>query len=441
MDTHRDRPSFDIAIIGAGVVGVHVAIGLLNRNIPFTLYEQSSEVTEMGAGIAVSPIIVESMTALHPDVPQHLFKVSKELRNFNCVNGSSDEDLRLRPSDRLYDRVIQPYVFHAAHRGKLVEELLRLIPQEHIKLGKRIDSIVDRGEDKKLLLQFADGTTAETDAVIGCDGVKSRVRQIVGGLDQPSSFSHYINMSTYRGLIPIEKATAAIGELANDPVWYVGQGASMVTYPILVKEGVAVLNVTAYVHDERDWPDLDNFTREGSKEDVEKAFCHFGPSVKEIIRALPDKLNRWALFDSHSHPLPSYAYGRIVLAGDAAHTSTPHIGSGAGMGIEEALLLAELLKTATERLSLTQGSIPKHKLLEAVFKAYSDVRQPRTQWIVATSRHLGAASQWRNPDIGSDLDLYTTNFSQKLDKLLDYNWKDSLRQATEGFERELKATV
>ncbi|KAL7936552.1 FAD/NAD(P)-binding domain-containing protein [Trichoderma chlorosporum] len=415
MDNQGDRPSFDVAIIGTGIVGVHLAIGLLSRNIPFTIYEQSSQMTGTGAGIAVSSAVVDSMAALHPDAPQRLFRVSKLVESFNYVNGCRDERLNLRPPERPYDRVIQPYKFHAAHRAKLVDGLLQFIPKEYIKLGKRIESIVGRGEDEKLVLQFSDGTTAEADAVIGCDGIKSRVRQIVKGIDNPRSFPHYTNMSLYRGLITMERATAALGQLAKDSVWYVGQGASMVTYPIVGMDGVPVLNMAAYVNDEQEWPDLDNLACVGRKRDVEAAFSHFGPSLKE-----------------------SYAYGRVVLAGDAAHSSTPHLGSGAGMGIEEALILAELLKTATERLDATQGSISKH--IEAVFEAYSETRLPRTQWIVAGSRSIGIASQWRDEERGSDLDMYIMGFKTTLDTLLAYDWKDAYKQATDGFERELGAS-
>ncbi|KAL6798406.1 FAD/NAD(P)-binding domain-containing protein [Trichoderma sp. SZMC 28012] len=440
MDGKGDRPSFDIAIVGAGVVGVHVAIGLLDRGIPFTIYEQSAELTEMGAGITITSTIAQSLTALHPEATQYLLKVSKLMSNINLVNGSRD-DLSLRPSDQLYDLVISPFELHAAHRAKLVEGLLQLIPKERIKLGKRIESIVERGGDEKLLLQFADGTTAEADAVIGCDGIKSRVRQIVGGSDNPSSFAHYSNMSAYRGLITMDKATAALGQLVKDPVWYLGQGASMVTYAILGPGGIPFLNVVAYVHDEQDSLSLDSLVSEGNKEDVEAAFSHFGSSVKDVIKALPDKLNRWALFDSYAHPLPSYAYGRTVLAGDAAHPSTPHIGSGAGMGIEEALILAELLKSATERLGASEGSTSRRKLLEAAFKAYSDIRRPRTQWIVAQSRTIGIMSQGRHKEMGTDFDNYGIYLREKIGKLQAYDWKDSIRQAIDQFERELGASV
>ncbi|KAL6863509.1 FAD/NAD(P)-binding domain-containing protein [Trichoderma novae-zelandiae] len=436
MNDKANPPSFDIAIIGAGVVGVHVALGLLHRNMPFTIYEQSSLPKEMGVGIGVPSVVIESMTALHPASTEHLLKVSNVLKSINCVNGSNDEDLKLRPSDRLYDMVIEPVEFRAAHRARLLDGLLPIIPRDRVKLGKHLESIIDRGDDEKLLLQFGDGTTAEADAVIACDGIKSRVRQILLGKDNPASSPHYTHMSIYRGLVPKDRISNILGELANDAVLYVGQGASMATYPIAAKDGVYV-NVAAYVHDEEDWPDPDSLTSVGKRQDVEAAFARFGPSVRELVKTLPEELNRWALFDCHDHPLSSYAYGRVALAGDAAHASTPHHGAGAGMGIEDALVLATVLKQATESLTLQQGPASKHKSLNAAFKAYDSVRRERSQWLVSSSRHVGISAQWRDPEIGSDLDLYAKDFTERLHRLMDYDWKDAVVRATDEFERQL----
>ncbi|PTB68116.1 FAD/NAD(P)-binding domain-containing protein [Trichoderma citrinoviride] len=435
MDDHGNSPSLDIAIIGAGVVGVHVALGLLHRNIPFTIYEQSSRLKEMGVGIGVPSIIIESMTALHPDTAENLLKVSNVLNNVNVVNGSSDEDLKLRPADRLYDVVIEPFEFRGAHRGRLLDGLLPIIPPGRVRLGKHLESIVDRGDGEKLVLQFSDGSTAEADAVIACDGIKSRVRQILLGKDNPASLPHYTHTSIYRGLVPLDKISNILGNLANCAVQYIGQGASMVTYPIVAKDGVYV-NVAAYVHDEEDWPDSDYMTSVGKRQDVEAAFAHFGPSVKELVKTLPEELNRWALFDSHDHPLSSYAFGRVVLAGDAAHASTPHHGAGAGMGIEDALVLATVLKKAADSLVSAQGSASKHKSLEAAFRAYDSARRERSQWLVTSSRHIGVSAQWRDPEIGGDLDLYAKDFTERLHKLMNYDWKDALMRATDEFERQ-----
>jgi salicylate hydroxylase len=165
MEDHSNRPSLNIAIIGSGIVGVHVAIGLLNRNIPVTIYEQASQVKEIGAGIVFPSSIVDCMTALDPDITKQLEKNAGLFKNLNCVNGCSDEDLKLRPADQLFDSVVKPFNYHSAYRAQLLDGLLQLIPQEYIKTGKRLESIINKEDDEKqLLLRFTDGTTAEADA-------------------------------------------------------------------------------------------------------------------------------------------------------------------------------------------------------------------------------------------------------------------------------------
>lgn len=162
---NSNRLPLNIAVIGAGIVGAHVAIGLLHRNIQVTIYEQSSQVKEFGAGIAFPTPIVGCMTALNPAITKQLQKISGVFENFNTINGFSDEDLKLRPADRLFDVVVKPFTYHSTHRGQLLDGLLGLIPEEHVKLGKRLESITHRETNEgPLLLQFADGTTAEADA-------------------------------------------------------------------------------------------------------------------------------------------------------------------------------------------------------------------------------------------------------------------------------------
>ncbi|RFU81949.1 salicylate 1-monooxygenase [Trichoderma arundinaceum] len=418
MNSHFSDTPLNIAVIGGGIVGAHVAIGLLNRNISVTIYEQSSQVKEIGAGIGFPSNIVACMAALDPRITEHLDKVAGIFYNVNLVNGCSDEDLKLRPENQLFDAEAKPFEYRTAHRAHLLDGLLQLIPQDRIKLGKHLDSIVDKGDDEKLLLQFSDGTAAEADA-----------RNY-----NPAAIPHYSHVSAYRGLVPMEKATAALGRLSGVAASYLGKGASMMVYPII---GKSVVNVAAFVYDEEDWHDSDQLTRVGSKKDVMAAYSHFGPSMREFITALPDELNRWALFDTYDHPLSSFAYGRIVLAGDAAHASTPHHGAGAGMGIEDALVLATLLKQASNVLSADQNLVSTDQALKAAFKAYDSVRRERAQWLVSSSRHQGIAAQWRNPDIGSDIALYAKDISERLNKVFSYDWKRSLIQAADEFNSQI----
>ncbi|KAM0483825.1 hypothetical protein ACHAPX_002325 [Trichoderma viride] len=429
------NPRLNIAIIGAGIVGAHVAIGLLHRNIQVTIYEQSSQVKEIGAGIAFPTPIVDCMTALDPAITEQLQKVSGVFENLNAIDGCSDEDLKLRPADKLFDVVVKPFSYHSAHRAQLLDGLLALIPPEHIKLGKRLEAITQKeNNEEPLLLQFSDGTTAEADAVIACDGIKSQVRRIVLGNDDPAAFPHYSYTSAYRGLVPMEKAEAALGKLSKESATYLGQGASLFTYPIVSKN---TLNVAAFVHDEGEWPDSKYLTIPGKKEDVVAAFSRFGPSVRDLVAALPEELNRWAIFDSFDHPLSTFAYGRIVLAGDAAHASTPHHGAGAGMGIEDALVMATLLKKVAEAQGLDESSGAKNRALEAAFRAYDSVRRERGQWVVSSSRFAGKAAQGRNPGIGSDPTLWAKDISERVNKVFSYDWKSLLVQAIDEYERQL----
>lgn len=270
--------------------------------------------------------------------------------------------------------------------------------------------------------------------VIGCDGIKSRVRRIVLGDDDPAAFPHYARQSVYRGLVPIEKAEAALGKLSKVAASYVGPGASLFGYHLVSKKA---FNLAAYVYDEGEWPDSKHLDIRGNKEDVTAAFSHFGPSVRELVAALPDELNRWGVFDTLDHPLSTFAYGRVVLAGDAAHASTPHHGAGAGMGIEDALVLATVLSKVVETPGLDERSDTRNKALEAAFKAYDSVRRERSQWLVSSSRYVGMSAQWRNPDIGRDLGLYQEDVSRRVNKLFSYDWKGSLVQAVDEYERQL----
>jgi salicylate hydroxylase len=255
------------------------------------------------------------------------------------------------------------------------------------------------------------------------------------GDDDPAAFPHYSYTSAYRGLVPMEKAAAAMGKLSKESATYIGHGASLFTYPIVSKD---VLNVVAFVHDESDWPDSKHLTIPGKRDDVVAAFSHFGPSVRDLVAAMPEELNRWAMFDTFDHPLSTFAYGRIVLAGDAAHASTPHHGAGAGMGIEDALVMATLLEEVAETHSLDGPSDARNRALEAAFKAYDVVRRERGQWVVASSRFAGNAAQGRDSSIGSNPTLWAEDLGKRINKVFFYDWERSLVQAVDEYERQLK---
>lgn len=163
-----------------------------------------------------------------------------------------------------------------------------------------------------------------TSIVIGCDGLKSRVRAAVLDPDDPSARAHYAHESAYRCLIDMDKAYPVLGDVARTVLLWTGNGAHIGTYPVA---NFKYLNVAAFVRD-YDWPDESEQVVEGNLKDIVASFAEFGPAIQDLIKILPDKQSRWGMFDSLDHPLSTYAYGSVVLAGDAAHCSTPHHGYG-----------------------------------------------------------------------------------------------------------------
>jgi salicylate hydroxylase len=97
----------------------------------------------------------------------------------------------------------------SVHRAHFLDDMVRLVPDGIAQFGKRVEEVERRGE--KMVLTFQDGSTADADAVVGCDGVKSRTREILLGKSNPMTKPTFTGKYAYRGLITMEKAAAAIG--------------------------------------------------------------------------------------------------------------------------------------------------------------------------------------------------------------------------------------
>lgn len=208
---------FQIAIVGGGIAGVTLAIALHERSLPVTLYEQAPAFGEIGAGVSFSPNAVQAMRKCHRGIHDGFEKVctrnvwaSKQKVWFDYLDGyadSQDKDTKQSIAFTISNSLGQ----NGVHRAHFLDEIVKLLPDGIAKFGKRLREITDDG-DGKLVMSFEDGTSAEADAVIGCDGIKSRVRQGIVGIDHPSSLPSYTHKYAYRGLVAMDDAVAAIGE-------------------------------------------------------------------------------------------------------------------------------------------------------------------------------------------------------------------------------------
>ncbi|KAH8705462.1 putative zeaxanthin epoxidase [Talaromyces proteolyticus] len=434
VNTNDASSPFGVAIIGCGLIGLHVALGLIKRNIPVTIYEQAAEFREIGAGVGFSGRIKENMGALDSRIPEALSSVSIESNQaLRWVDGTTQEDLSLRPADKVYDMQIPDKTYFFCHRAQFITELMNLLPSGCIKLGKRLDTIERDGDT--VVMTFTDKTKERTDAVIGCDGLKSRVRYLVMGDNNPAAIPHYANESAYRCLADMAKVAPLLGNFATGFTAWIGHGASIITYPVANNR---YLNVAAFVRDEHgSWPDQNKHTVQANKAEIIEAFSTFGPTARKLIEALPEDQSRWGLFDTLDYPLPTYAFGPIAVAGDAAHGSTPHHGSGAAMGIEDAIVLATILEKAATVLSTVEtGAVSKATVLANAFQAYDSVRRERSQWLVSSSRRQGQLSKLEIPEVDSN-EKFIKDTSERVTKLYFFDWKAMIVQGIEDFERRM----
>lgn len=111
----------------------------------------------------------------------------------------------------------------------------------------------------------------------------------------------------------------------------------------------------------------------------------------------------------HNPPASTYASGNICIMGDAAHATTPWQGSGAGMSIEDSLILSSLLGRAK-----TVDDCAK------AFRVYDEVRRPRTHRIVESSRGTGLIMTGRDDEIGLDLDKLKQKLLPRWDFIIDF---------------------
>ena len=156
----------DVAIIGGGIVGLIIAIGLLRRGFNVKIYEQASELHEIGAGIAFTANAQRCMELVDPRILVAMKKVANKNPNdyYQYVDGyKKDIDNAQDISEKLLFKIYAGDTgFDGCHRAQFVDELLRLIPPGIICFRKRLESFEDI-EHRRVLLRFQDGTSAEAD--------------------------------------------------------------------------------------------------------------------------------------------------------------------------------------------------------------------------------------------------------------------------------------
>ncbi len=348
MTTEKIR----IAIVGAGIGGLTLALALRQRGLDVHVYEQATELREIGAAIALTANGTRELDRL--GCLDGIKAVSTEPTEFIWRSWSDDRRIASFPIAKggaYRARVGAPYF--GIHRSDLQRVLAGALGSEGLYLGHRLVSLSEI--NKVVRLNFDNGKTVEADILIGSDGQHSRVRQYVTG-GRPSV---YTRTSGFRGIVPVKDLP-----LLPDPhavQFWMGRDAHLLHFA-LGPSGEDV-NFLAVVEGPTEWT-FDTWVAPVTHDVAMSAFAGWHPAVIEMIGAV-EHTKRWGLFEVP--PLQSWQRGRVVLLGDSAHGMLPHHGQGANLTIEDAITLAELL-----RMYGVDG-------FEEAIKLYQDLRRARTR--------------------------------------------------------------
>lgn len=315
-----------INIVGGGIGGLTCALALRHYGFSVTLFEQSASFSDVGAGITLGPnasrvlIALGLLPALEPQV--------RTPRHAGIMHFRSGENLsyKLR-GERYIDEFGSP--FWHIHRADLLDVLVDAISNDEgikVRTGHKLQGISET--DGIVTTRFENGDEYESDVLIASDGLKSFVRDAIFETQEPE-FTGYV---AWRGLV--ERKLLPDLKIDPDFALYVGPQRMFGRYAVRQR---SLINYVA-IAIKPGWAG-EGWSVKSEPGGVLSEFADWCDDVVNIIEKTPvDGSYKWALHVRE--PLQSWVKGRVTLLGDAAHPMTPFLGLGAGMTIEDALVLA-----------------------------------------------------------------------------------------------------
>lgn len=238
MGSINASSTINVAIVGGGIIGVITGLGLLRRGMRVTIYERASDWHEVGAGFAFTGVARECMKLIDSRILEELIQVSEEWspsRFWDAFNPQTKEEAEKEEIAKLWEIPQENLSFRACVRSHFLFRMVALLPEGVAIFGKQLVGYDDREENDHVELRFADGSTANADVVIGCDGIHSATREMLLGADQPASRPSFTHTVAYRTMVPIATGIAAIGEKkARSTCMHCGPNANVMSYPVCI---------------------------------------------------------------------------------------------------------------------------------------------------------------------------------------------------------------
>lgn len=314
-------------IVGGGIGGATAALALNKAGWDVGVLEQAGALTEVGAGIQLSPNGIKVLEAL--GVMPALEATVYQPETLSLRHGQNGREIFSIPVRKIAEqrwgaRYLQ------VHRADMLEALkttLEARVPDAFRLNAKVTAYSQTAG--KATVHLADGGNLDADLVVGADGIHSAIRAQMIGPDKP----RYTGNFAWRAVVPMQR----LGALAPPPggcVW-AGDGKHAVTTRV---RGGKLVNFVGIV-EQADWTE-ESWSAEGSKAGALRDFGDWHPVLRGLIENA-DNMFRWGLFDRA--PLQKWSDGRVVLLGDAAHAMLPSMAQGAVQAFEDAFVLARHL--------------------------------------------------------------------------------------------------
>ncbi|HEX4091267.1 MAG TPA: alpha/beta hydrolase fold domain-containing protein [Trebonia sp.] len=404
-----------VIIAGGGTGGLAAAIALRKAGIEPLVLEQAAAFTAIGAGLGLYANAMKALTYLGADAYWRQTAAPIDVAE---QRGLGDDGLITASSlDLQAAKYGEHYI--CGHRADLMTSLLQALPPECVRTGSRVVGFEETADDVRVRL--ADGHEVRGDVLVGADGLRSRIRTLLMGEREARS----TGVVVWRGLIARDRVPERYD--AKIMSW-LGPRRHVLLYPLRhAGRPDSVYSLSAFVPATE--VHRESWTASGDLADLHASLADSCRALHELLDLMDTSLITGIYFRD---PLEIWGTGRVVLLGDAAHPAPPSAGQGAGMALEDAVMLAACLQRAGT------GNEP------AALREYAHRRQPRTTRMLMSSRVNLRNSQTSDPDQVRARDGYYRGLRQlspagppMQEWLLAHDPVAAARQSAADFERDL----
>ncbi|KAG1753021.1 hypothetical protein EDB19DRAFT_981046 [Suillus lakei] len=359
-----------VIVVGAGIAGPVLAMFLKTRGYDPIIYERLPSPGEGGLSFMLQPNglrVLSLIPGLVEEIPGH-----SPDRMIHCSSLDGKEDI-LVDSDISPNTMRERFGFPliGVRRADFQRLLIDTAERHGIEIIWGHQAIEFEQSEDAVEVTFANGTKDTASFVVGCDGLHSNTRIALFGKEK----ADFTGLAQFGGLSPTPPALQGRFALVNN----YGNGRHMVSYPVAEdKHSWAITTREAEVKE--DWK-----TQNVEQQDEIRRgpLSAWGFGAGDLVKT-GQKIVKYGLYDRPE--LKSWFKGRIVLLGDAAHPTSPHLGQGANQAFEDIYHIMRLLK----KYNPSAGQ-PSTELLSQVFTDYQDLRLPRTSELVRGARQQGEA--------------------------------------------------